>query len=231
MGAQTSSFSSEWAPFDVLSEDFGALLWQSEVSIGINCHRGWNHGPLLWSFIKKGTNGMVQTRRSTAEKGQGHSFRQKDHGNDLLGLQRNFVDWFQRKEHHCEHRVLCFTFAQIMWHYQGEEARNVGPLSFSAPWQRSSPHSGCCQGCSEGMWLRGDRAPTLQPIFGTQWLLLLLQTKERSWGKKSDDDKEVETAVMERFADKEPEYFLKGIELLVHRCEKCVEIKGDYIEK
>jgi len=26
-------------------------------------------------------------------------------------------------------------------------------------------------------------------------------------------------------------YFLKGIGLLVHRCEKCVEIKGDYIEK
>jgi len=37
--------------------------------------------------------------------------------------------------------------------------------------------------------------------------------------------------VMERFADKEPEYFLKGTELLVHRCEKCVEIKEDYIEK
>jgi hypothetical protein len=27
------------------------------------------------------------------------------------------------------------------------------------------------------------------------------------------------------------EYFSKGIELLVHRCEKCVDIKGDCIEK
>jgi hypothetical protein len=34
---------------------------------------------------------------------------------------------------------------------------------------------------------------------------------------------------MECFSDKEPEYFLKGIELLVHRCGKCVEIKGDCI--
>jgi len=34
---------------------------------------------------------------------------------------------------------------------------------------------------------------------------------------------------MEHFADKDPEYFLKGIEMLVHRCEKCVEVKGDYI--
>jgi hypothetical protein len=31
--------------------------------------------------------------------------------------------------------------------------------------------------------------------------------------------------------NKEPEYFGKGIELLVHRCEYCVEIQGDYIEK
>jgi hypothetical protein len=34
-----------------------------------------------------------------------------------------------------------------------------------------------------------------------------------------------------RQTEREPEYFLKGIELLVHKCEKCVEIKGDYIEK
>jgi hypothetical protein len=36
---------------------------------------------------------------------------------------------------------------------------------------------------------------------------------------------------MEHFADKEPEYFLKGIQLPVHRCEECVEIKEDCIEK
>jgi len=36
---------------------------------------------------------------------------------------------------------------------------------------------------------------------------------------------------MEHFADKDPEYFLKDIEMLVHRFEKCVEIKGNYIEK
>jgi hypothetical protein len=36
---------------------------------------------------------------------------------------------------------------------------------------------------------------------------------------------------MEHFADKEPEYFLKGIELLFHSYENCVEIKGDCIEK
>ena len=42
---------------------------------------------------------------------------------------------------------------------------------------------------------------------------------------------EVKSAVMAHFADKDPEYFLKGIEMLVHRYKKCVEVKGDYIEK
>ena len=37
--------------------------------------------------------------------------------------------------------------------------------------------------------------------------------------------------MMEHFANKETECFLKGIELLVHRCEKCVEIKGETILK
>jgi len=39
MGVKTSFFISEGVPFDMSSEDFGALLWQSEASIGINCHR------------------------------------------------------------------------------------------------------------------------------------------------------------------------------------------------
>jgi hypothetical protein len=48
-------------------------------------------------------------------------------------------------------------------------------------------------------------------------------------GKKFDE--EVKTAVMEHFASKKPEKFLKGKEFIVHTCEKCDEIKRDYIEK
>ena len=160
---------------------------------------------------------MAQTRRSTAEKGQGHSVRQEDRG--LLGLQGNFVDWFQRKKHHCERCVLCFTFTQTTWRYQGEEARNVDQWSSSAPWQRSSPHGGCCQGCSEGIE-EIDHLPYTPD--------LAPKLKKDLRGKKFDNDEEVKTAVMEHFADKGPDYFLKGIKLLVHRCEKFVEIKGDY---
>ena len=57
---------------------------------------------------------------------------------------------------------------------------------------------------------------------------LFSKLKKNLRGRKFDDD-EVKSAVMEHFADKDPEYFLKRIEMLVHRCEKCVEVKGDYI--
>jgi len=57
---------------------------------------------------------------------------------------------------------------------------------------------------------------------------LFSKLKKDLRGKKFDNDEEVKTAVMEHFADKEPDYILKGVDLLVHRCEKFVEIKGDY---
>ena len=73
--------------------------------------------------------------------------------------------------------------------------------------------------------------PPYSPDLAPSDYYLFSELKKDLWGKKSDDDEEVKTAVMEYFAYKEPEYFLKGIELLVHICEKCVEIKGDNIEK
>jgi hypothetical protein len=60
---------------------------------------------------------------------------------------------------------------------------------------------------------------------------LFSKLKKDLWGKKFDEEEEVKTAVREHFTCKNPEYFLKGTELLVHRCEKCVDIKGDCIEK
>jgi hypothetical protein len=73
------------------------------------------------------------------------------------------------------------------------------------------------------MWLLGDQAHSDYYLF--------CKLKKDLQGRRFDDVEEVKSAVMEHFADKEPEYFLKGLELLVHRCEKCVEIKRDCTEK
>ena len=74
--------------------------------------------------------------------------------------------------------------------------------------------------------------PPYSPDLSPSDYYLFSKLKKDLRGKKFDnDEEEFKTAVMKHFADKEPEYFLKGKELLVHRCEKCVEIKGDYVEK
>mgnify|MGYP005983816987 FL=1 len=41
----------------------------------------------------------------------------------------------------------------------------------------------------------------------------------------------MQSAVLQHFRDKDSNYFLKVIELLVKRCLKCTEVNGDYVEK
>ena len=50
-------------------------------------------------------------------------------------------------------------------------------------------------------------------------------------GKKFTNDNDLQAAVLAHFEDKTSKYFYNGIEMLIKRCEKCIEIKGDYIEK
>ena len=73
--------------------------------------------------------------------------------------------------------------------------------------------------------------PPYSPDLAPSDYYLFSKLKKDLRGRKFDDEEEVKTAVMKHFADKEPEYFLKGIALPVHRCEKCVKTKGDYVEK
>jgi hypothetical protein len=49
-------------------------------------------------------------------------------------------------------------------------------------------------------------------------------------GRRFNDDNELKAAVIARFEDKPKKYFFKGIELLIKRCNKCIEVKEDYIE-
>lgn len=50
-------------------------------------------------------------------------------------------------------------------------------------------------------------------------------------GKRFSDDEELKAAIDAHFLDKGEKYFLEGIERLIYRSNKCVEVMGDYIEK
>jgi histone-lysine N-methyltransferase SETMAR len=73
--------------------------------------------------------------------------------------------------------------------------------------------------------------PPYSPDLAPSDYYFFSKLKKAIRGRKFDVEEEVKTFVIEHVADKNPEYFLKGIELLVHRCEKCGEIKRDYIKK
>ncbi|CAK1596485.1 unnamed protein product [Parnassius mnemosyne] len=45
------------------------------------------------------------------------------------------------------------------------------------------------------------------------------------------DHNEMKTAVDRHFEEKDTEYFLGGLKVLYARCEKCITLEGDYIEK
>ncbi|EGI63726.1 Histone-lysine N-methyltransferase SETMAR, partial [Acromyrmex echinatior] len=49
-------------------------------------------------------------------------------------------------------------------------------------------------------------------------------------GQKFQSNEEV-IAATEAFADLEKTYFLDGLKKLEHRWVKCIELKGDYVEK
>jgi histone-lysine N-methyltransferase SETMAR len=50
-------------------------------------------------------------------------------------------------------------------------------------------------------------------------------------GKKFTSDEEVISAVLDHFKDKNSEYLFSGTQKLINRSNKCIQKKGDYIEK
>ena len=50
-------------------------------------------------------------------------------------------------------------------------------------------------------------------------------------GKRFANNEEVESAVDGYFEALDGSHYKQGIEAIEHRWEKCVELKGDYVEK
>ncbi|GBP40622.1 Histone-lysine N-methyltransferase SETMAR [Eumeta japonica] len=59
----------------------------------------------------------------------------------------------------------------------------------------------------------------------------LFQFKKELRGRRFVDGNQMKMAVESHFDCKEKEYFLGGLKALYTRCEKCISLEGDYIEK
>ncbi|GBP62945.1 Mariner Mos1 transposase [Eumeta japonica] len=60
---------------------------------------------------------------------------------------------------------------------------------------------------------------------------LFSNLKKELRGRRFVDDNQMKMAVESHFDCKEKEYFLGGLKALYTRCEKCISLEGDYIEK
>lgn len=73
--------------------------------------------------------------------------------------------------------------------------------------------------------------PPYSPDLAPSDYYLFPNLKKDLRGKRFFDDEEVKAAINAHFEEKSAEYFLEGLEKLISRSNKCIEVLGDYIEK
>ncbi|GBP26648.1 Histone-lysine N-methyltransferase SETMAR [Eumeta japonica] len=73
--------------------------------------------------------------------------------------------------------------------------------------------------------------PPYSPDLAPSDYFLFSNLKKELRGHRFVDDNQMKMAVESHFDCKEKEYFLGGLNALYTRCEKCISLEGDYIEK
>ncbi|GBP79375.1 Mariner Mos1 transposase [Eumeta japonica] len=73
--------------------------------------------------------------------------------------------------------------------------------------------------------------PPYSPDLAPSDYFLFSNLKKELRGHRFVDDNQMKMAVESHFDCKEKEYFLGGLKALYTRCEKCISLEGDYIEK
>ncbi|GBP27465.1 Mariner Mos1 transposase [Eumeta japonica] len=73
--------------------------------------------------------------------------------------------------------------------------------------------------------------PPYSPDLAPSDYFLFSNLKKELRGRRFIDDNQMKMAVESHFDCKEKEYFLGGLKALYTRCEKCISLEGDYIEK
>lgn len=73
--------------------------------------------------------------------------------------------------------------------------------------------------------------PPYSPDMAPSDYYLFPKLKKHLRGTKFLDDEMLKMATEVYFAEQEKEFFYKGLYLLLKRCNKCIEVEGDYIEK
>lgn len=73
--------------------------------------------------------------------------------------------------------------------------------------------------------------PPYSPDLAPSDYFLFSNLKKDLRGKRFGSDEEMKAAVQEHFDSQNKTYFFNGLKALFKKCNKCIELEGDYIEK
>ena len=119
-------------------------------------------------------------------------------------------------------------YADLLSRFESELIENV-PI-----WRRKQRTSSLIRNCHSKtgrIMLRIAASSSLFSRFGHMQFLLLPNMKKWLGGKRFTTNEQVIDATEAYFAEFDKSYILDGLKKLEYRCTKCIELKGDYIEK
>jgi len=100
-----------------------------------------------------------------------------------------------------------------------------------SPWQRTNSLVRNRHSKTGRITLRIAASSTLFSRFGESDFFLFPNMKKWLGGKRFTSNEEVIAETEAYFAKFDKSYFLDGLKKLEYRWTKCIELKGDYIEK
>lgn len=73
--------------------------------------------------------------------------------------------------------------------------------------------------------------PPYSPDLAPSDYFLFPSLKKDLRGRRFEDEMSLQAAVNEHFESKSENYFFEGLQKIIQRCNKCITVRGDYIEK
>ena len=174
--------------------------------------------------------GTVKTvgfwRRAGSEEGEDDEIGWQGDGHGVLGCTRNHLHWLFVKRANDNWSVLCVVIPTVERRNQ-EKTSSFKKDPFQSK-QCTGAHLCNFDGQNNGIKIR---TITTSTGFGAQWRFFISNLKKMAHRTMVHADEEFIVQTDAYFKDLPKSYFLDSLKKLEKRLEKCIELKGDYIEK
>ena len=156
---------------------------------------------------------------------------QQGNGHGVLGLQRDYIDRYKRAGTSVTGEYYANVIKQLRVAIKEKRreklAAGVLLLHDNAPVHKSRVAQAAIHECKFEQLNHPPYSPDLAP--SDYYLFRNLKSHLR--GTRFQDDVELKAATGAWFEDQIDDYYFNGIDCLKEKWAKCIEVKGDYIEK